>query len=186
MPDEIEDLWPEDIRINVRTPLMILQQQAQFLQKKTASLVQARIAMTKSQTMRKLDFDLVAGAADRYRVRLLSVHHGPSVVYPALVDASCFRDDPNYLEELRPANGVTSQREAKTEDVFKSLIRTVFSSSQAVSIVESLIAKSNEVKARAELLLPATSIQTIEGASEESVAEPPATSESNSVQSEQE
>ena len=68
MPDEIPDLWPADIRLDVRSPLVILKTQAELLSKHTKGLLECAGTTTEEGEQVQHALDLFARAVN-YRDR---------------------------------------------------------------------------------------------------------------------
>jgi hypothetical protein len=78
------DLWGEIEATQMRTPLVILREQASLLGSKTKNLVEASVKTHASGDHFHHSFDLVVPALDRYTYSLFKIIHGPSI-YPVNV-----------------------------------------------------------------------------------------------------
>src|SRR5262245_45532269 len=80
-----EDLWPEDIKADIRTPSMILKAQAQALRKRTKGLLVAEVEARRQLDpgLHALRFDVVAPPFHYARNALFQVTHNPEQPYPA-------------------------------------------------------------------------------------------------------
>ena len=146
MPDVIPDLWPDDVAApSILTPLAILKFQAGQLRQRTKGLLEADI-----QTQEKVNgglhlqhsFDLIAPALNRYRYRLFTVEHDGEMVYPVTV----------YAEGVGfPADEIIFEQHASaaTQDQFLGFIAQILKADQVRSVIQSLIARSNEARGNA-------------------------------------
>ena len=78
---------------------------------------------------------LNCAALGNYRHRLLTAIHKANWVYPVTVEAECFE-----TESGNPLRG------AKSQEAFLTLVKQVLTSDDVRSVIESLIARSNEEK----------------------------------------
>ncbi|HWG47140.1 MAG TPA: hypothetical protein VN688_30530 [Gemmataceae bacterium] len=136
MPDTIPNLWSPDIAQNVLPPLAILRTQAGFLGQMTKGLLRAEITSMKTEKWIQYQFDLHAPALGGYRHRLFAVGHEPDTFYPVTVEAECFAGPTTLNEPDFPT--------AATQDEFLKLIGQVLQSREVRSIIQTLIARSNE------------------------------------------
>ena len=130
MAISIPDLWPGDLTVDVLSPLAILRAQASLLEQKTKGLLRAEVT---TNVVEKKDvqhqFDIVAPALNKYRYRVLVASHKPDLVYPVVIRWSPDAYEIEYSEsELLHALG------------------NILSSVSVRSVIDSLIAKSNEAK----------------------------------------
>ena len=91
-----QSFWPEDIDVGVLSPREILETQANALAEITKGLVTAQIMETTQAADPKAltsQLQLVMVAPNlRYRRQILTVRYAMDQMYPATVDADCFRD----------------------------------------------------------------------------------------------
>jgi hypothetical protein len=145
----IPDLWSDDIKVDVVTPLAILRAQVGSIQRKTKGLLQAEVTTTTSDAgWVRHHLDLIAPVLDGYRHRLLAATHEKDLVYPVKVEAECFRPEP-AVDIAQVLSTVTKFRKdgrptAQTEQEFIELVSQVLHSGEVRSIIQSLIARSNE------------------------------------------
>jgi hypothetical protein len=149
MPDTIPDLWSENIRVDVLTPIVILRSQEGLLSKKTQGILEAKVTTTATKELVQHQLDLIAPALNRYRETLLTVTHRPERVYPVRVAAECLQSPRTELEApdwIRRQKGgpPPGTRDANNQDELIDLLRIILRSSQVVAAIESLIARSNE------------------------------------------
>jgi hypothetical protein len=140
----IPDLWPSDVAVTeVLTPLAILRYQAGQLRAKSKGLLEAEVTTETVDEDRTahLYLELVAPALDRYRYRLLHAWHANDFVYPVNVQSNV-RDEPFLPPGSQPPV-------AATQEQFLELVGAILSSSKAKSVVQSLIAQSNDVRGNA-------------------------------------
>jgi hypothetical protein len=153
MSNATTDLWPEDLVVNVQTPAMILNEQAEALGKRTQGIVRSSTSDSYQGTLRSIDFELTAPVIG-FRARLLQVRHEEERPYPCVVVAGALRDDPELEPEdadtwaLTPAE-FEQACEAESPDELRKLLRTVFNAPETKSMLFSLVARSNEVAAKA-------------------------------------
>ncbi len=91
MTTTIPDLWSDDIRIDIVTPLVILRLQEALLGQKTKGILEAKVTSTSSDTWVQHQLDLIAPAQNRYRVTLLTARHQNSLAYPVTVRHNALR-----------------------------------------------------------------------------------------------
>ena len=143
----IDDLWAEDIEVNVLTPLAILRAQEGPLERKTRGILKATVLTVSGEGSRiQHQSDLIAPVLG-YGETLLTAEHSENV-YPVEVTAKCFTDTPKALRSFEaPAPG---EREdtlvASTDTEFTGLVREVLRSRYVRSLMQSLIARSNEIQ----------------------------------------
>jgi hypothetical protein len=147
MENEIPDLWGQDLKLESLTPVMVLNTQAEKLKQRTQGAVYAEVILRKSPKITEILFDLRAPAVHGYRFRLLKVRHGDVMVYPAAVIS------PNMIlasRALPQPDLVPDDHErdisalAKSYEEFNKLIGVTFQSPLTRTLLDSLIAKSNE------------------------------------------
>lgn len=140
MSTAIPDLWPDDIRADVRPPVVVLRAQESLLAKKTQGILQAKLLTSESEKLVNHSLTLIAPALNFYRVNLLSATHDQEMVYPVTVTARCWFSDflPDGGEEIE------KRRVAATEEEFIDLVRQALQSAEVRGLIQSLIARSNE------------------------------------------
>jgi hypothetical protein len=143
MSDEPKDLWPAGIRVSVRTPFMILRAQADFLAMRTKGLIKAELERVVEKQSVTINFDIMSAATSRYRTRLLAVIHAENQVYPAIIEARAFGEEQARFPVTSRVS--TDRHRANTEDEFLDLVARVFSSGGTLSIIQSVLASTNEV-----------------------------------------
>lgn len=142
MTTTIPSLWPDQIKVDILPPLVVLKAQAAALGRLTQGIVDAQVTSVKHPTRVEHRLDLVVPALDDIRHRILTISHSPDRLYPVTLDADCYRldpDDPRSGDEDFDARPV-----AATYDQFIDRLREVFQSPEVMSAVQSLIARSNE------------------------------------------
>jgi len=161
MTTTIPDLWSNDIKVDVRSPLAILKAQEGILAQKTSGLLQATVSSVETETLVQHQLDLVAPSLQFYRERVLTAEHHRNRYYPVFVRAECF--DPvlrrtqkwpsgwtqpivQSLAAMAASSGsdVPPGEKAATEQEFVDLIRKVLQSQPVRSLIQSLIARINE------------------------------------------
>jgi hypothetical protein len=142
MSTAIPDLWPEDIRVDVRPPLAVLRMQEGLLAKKTQGILQAKLLSSATETRVQHSLYLIAPALNFYRVELLSATHDSEMVYPVTVAARC------WFDEFLPDEGqdIEKRQVAATAEEFIDLVRKALRSTEVRGLIQSLIARSNEIR----------------------------------------
>ena len=130
MSTAMPNLWPENLSTDVLPPLAILRAQAGLLGKITKGILEAEVTSVAKDDVVRHQLDVIAPALDGYRHRLLVVEHESHLVYPAIIDP-----DSNEAEF------------AQTPQNFINRLQTLLNSGQVLSVITSLIARSNEVTA---------------------------------------
>lgn len=182
MAATIPDLWPDDIRVDVLTPLAILRTQEALLGKRTKGLIQAEITTANSEKGTQHSLDLVT-AALKYRERVLTAWHGREFIYPVRVAAETFKPKPkNFIEALTTTELTTlfegsHVRTAATQDEFVALIREVFRSMEVRSLIQSLLARVNESQGTDEGLLNSSPPQVATESASPDESEPDGTTQ---------
>jgi hypothetical protein len=117
------DLWGEIQPATIRTPKMILREQAALLGQKPQNLVEAKVETFVMGDEFHHAFKLVVPALDNYIYQLFEVHHGPGL-YPVSL-------------EFRHKNDV------ETEEKFVEWLRKRLSSDETKKIVGNLLAQAS-------------------------------------------
>jgi hypothetical protein len=146
MADSIPVVWPDDIKVDVLTPLMILRAQVEPLKRMTKGQLQVQVNTLSSAEAEKVthSMDLVAPNLGNYRHGILAVTHSREFVYPAEFEAACFQpnlDDPE--KSLRTLVG-DPPNVADSEERFIELLTEVLRSRQVKSVIQSLLARIHE------------------------------------------
>ncbi len=142
MTTAIPDLWSDDIRVDVLPPVAVLRAQEGLLAKKTQGILQAKLLTSATETLVEHSLYLIAPALNFYRVSLLSATHDREMVYPVTVAAQC------WFSEFLPdgAEEPEKRRVAATEEEFIDLVRQALRSTAVRGLIQSLIARSNEIR----------------------------------------
>jgi hypothetical protein len=164
----IPDLWPNDIRIDVLSPLQILRMQEGNFSEKMKGLLQVQVGTVTAETLVQHQFDIVAPYLDHYRERLFTATYNRLRFYPVTVEADCFEPKPKTPGEALSRSVIKAinwepppnQRVAATQEEFVTLVREILHSDEVRSLIQSLIARSNETRSA---LAPASG-NTNEGA----------------------
>jgi len=136
MAETIPDLWPDYVTVTqVLTPLAVLRYQAGQLRQKTKNLLEAEVVSEVAGDQVNHHFDLIAPALSRYRYRLFTASHATDMAYPVVIDFS------SYVE------GFSETKEASTQESFFQLVGKIFNSRHTRSVIQSLLARSNELGA---------------------------------------
>jgi hypothetical protein len=143
MPDTIPNLWSPDINVNTLTPSAVLRAQAGMLGKMTKGILTAQVtALERDNDRIEHTLDLRAPALENYRYRVLTAYHRKNLVYPVTVSAECFEQGGS--KEYYDHNEGWVSPEASGETEFIELVGSVLRSPEVVSVIHSLIARSNE------------------------------------------
>jgi hypothetical protein len=142
MTTAIPDLWSDDIRVDVLPPIAVLRAQEGLLAKKTQGILQAKLMTSESETLVQHNLYLVAPALNFYRVELLSAKHDRELIYPVTVTAHC------WFSEFLPDEDEEIERRhvAATAEEFIDLVRQALRSTEVRGLIQSLIARSNEIR----------------------------------------
>jgi len=141
MATAAENLWPENIVDQVdivRTPVGILQQQANILASQTKGLVTAEVAPSVVRSSAHLknqlahSFSLVVPALNNYQFDLLRIQHGPKL-YPVEV----------YSDALERRRALCSD-----EQSFVDTLRVVLQSDETKKVLQSLISQARDYSRR--------------------------------------
>ncbi|CAN5700587.1 hypothetical protein BH23PLA1_BH23PLA1_05790 [soil metagenome] len=163
MAEGIPVLWSDDIKLDTLPPLAILRAQANALRQMTRGLLEAEVTTSKREKGRvEHRFDLIAPGLDGYRHRLFIVSHRAEMVYPVKVETTlhertAVRRTPREhtihekLAEKRPTKRLPGAEEtdlwtpnAATEQEFVEVVRQILQSNEVRSLIQSLVARSNE------------------------------------------
>jgi len=137
MAQNIQSLWPPDIKATVMSPSTILKGQAEALALQTGGVLLAEVVEEQSDDGdTDLFLDLVAPALHGSRHRILKVNHREGMPYPVWVQAEVFRT----------IAGTT--RRADTDEEFTAYIAEVLRSPHVLSVAQSLVARANEALAK--------------------------------------
>lgn len=151
MTTDIPDLWSDDIKVNVLSPIAVLKAQEGLLGRKTHGMLQAKLTTTETATLVQHQLDLIAPSLNFYRERLLSATHDREMLYPVTVTSETFAPRPqNSIQAFsatiaRATNPSMFQREAATDEEFIRLVREVLQSPEVRSLTHSLIARINQL-----------------------------------------
>ena len=141
----MDDLWPDDIAINLslRTPFAILRKQASALSEKTKNVVEGLVVIDSQASKPKgpiyYDFNIRAPMMN-YTYQLFYISH-PIELYPLRL---CIEDEEVLSTWKGDPDNTTLQIE--TEDEFMQILRSVFASKRTRKIVSALIAQSMEIR----------------------------------------
>jgi carboxylesterase type B len=144
------DLWPDNLGdASGRAPAAILKEQARHLENKTNSMITGRIEpsfLPKVTVMEKFgsdedlfmyEFHLEAPVLDYYRNNLFTIFHGIDL-YPVIVHT----DDDAIKNEL---SGNVFHFTADNEEELLDILKKIFNSNKAVTIINSLLAQVKEI-----------------------------------------
>lgn len=142
------DLWPDNLGDGTgRAPAAILREQARHLENKTNKMLTGRIEpsfLPKLSVREKFgsdedlfmyEFHLEAPILDYYRNNLFTIFHGIGL-YPVIIHT----DEAIRKEFFRDAGHLT----ADNEEEFLEILKNIFCSEKAVSIINSILAQVKE------------------------------------------
>lgn len=148
------DLWPQDLDVNVLSPAMILNEQAEVLAKKTQGIFQPEVLEEETDNVLLLHFDLLVPAL-KHRTRMLTVRQKARGTYPAIVSSFSFiytqniqRAEHCNLDDWKMSNfNANNSYMATNQAEFIELISLVFKTGDARTLMTSILAQLNERKA---------------------------------------
>lgn len=153
MPSKIPNLWPtETVSVEILSPLAILRMQAQNLTELTHRLVIGEVTTDDRQEDGIYHhFDIVAPALNGYRHRILTIKHDTSMLYPVSYLVAKKRDMKSstiasWSELLSQEQSGVIGPVAMTEADFIKALKEAFNSDFVLSVINSLIARSNEAR----------------------------------------
>lgn len=160
MPGGIPDLWSDDIQVDVLPPAVILRRQGEALSSKTQGILTARVLSGRPidhTDTRIHSLELVAPALG-YSEVILKVEHDESRPYPVsltLPDAIVWPSvQPTAEQPFGPLERETVT--ANTVKQFLEFLRAALRSEQTRSTIDTLLARSNELKFSSESELVAS------------------------------
>ena len=139
MAPSIPNLWPSTIKTDILTPLAILRAQANALSQATEGLLEARVDSGEEKGKARHDLYVLAPALDCEHA-IVRALHDPEMVYPVQLNARV------ALRSEEPQN-MFSDVECTSDSAFLAALKNVLESQYVTSVVQSLIARSNERKA---------------------------------------
>ena len=140
MPTQISQEWPDEISVDVVTPLTVLRTLASSLEQKTKGILRAEIVHSHlREDLVQLSFDIVAPAVGHYRHQLLIAQHHPELVYPVDLTGDFLDDSINGQGYYRYTQTLSTQQQLE-----KALMESI-RSPNTLAVINSLIARSSEV-----------------------------------------
>jgi hypothetical protein len=133
-------LWSADIKPDILSPKHILTLQASLLGEQTKGVLVGELSERKANDSRVFTLEMFAPAIN-YRHQVLTASHSLNRLYPVHLDADVFRST-RMLADIIQGKKHTSR--ADSDDELVKLIEKVLTSSEVVSLAQSLIALSNE------------------------------------------
>lgn len=165
MTATIPSLWPDDIRVDLVPPVAVLRAQAAKLGQITQGILDADVTtVTGEKDFVVHRLDLIAPALAGRRYRALTVTHRADY-YPVVLEADCFRpktraaafDDPYRAafavagaEELTWPRPNDWRPTTADQDDFLKKVGEVLRSKEVRSVIESMIALSNQQTGKSE------------------------------------
>ncbi len=136
MAIQIPNLWPvKQVQVDVLTPLAILRTQASNLNQLTQGILVGKVSTLSNEETVQHHLDVLVPALNNYTHRLLSVTHAKDRAYPVTVQAEYCND---------PLMALSNGCQSFTQEQFIDLLKDVLESKHVISILQSLIAQSNE------------------------------------------
>ena len=143
MPTTIPNLWPEQYKVSVQSPLTILRVQAGLLRKMTSGILEGDVETEATKERQQHRLVVIAPAYDNYRHTLITAVHG-KLAYPAEVKA----DGLEFANSKRITIGQTSYDSkfpvANNDDEMQALVKQALASGATSAVIHSLLAQSNE------------------------------------------
>lgn len=168
MAATIPNLWPDDIKVDLLPPVTILRAQANKIGEITQGILEGEVTtVTGEKDLVTHRLDLLAPSLDGRRVRVLSATHRDDF-YPVVLEADCFLPKFVDLRNVRQAaqtamaeqlSGLDLRTHASArpwpyptdwrpvvsnQDEFLKRVAEVFRSMEVRSVIESMIALSNQ------------------------------------------
>jgi hypothetical protein len=150
MTGVIPNLWPNDIKATVASPLAILRAQGGYLEEQTKGILSAEVVTREEGEELLHAFNLVAPALDMYRHHILDAKHHKNLQYPVQVlsEYPKRRRDGIQLPPLPPSPALDRlivPPTADSDDEFIALVGKILHSADVKALMASLVARSNEV-----------------------------------------
>jgi hypothetical protein len=124
-----KNLWPEFSLAELpRTPKIILNEQAEFLARRTKNLLAGNIRVNSLESNHSeiyYDFDIIAPNLNGYRYNLFKIKHKTISLYPCTL-----------IEDVYKSHIIND------EDELLSKLQEIFNSIQTQKVIKSLIAQS--------------------------------------------
>jgi len=145
IPDSIPNLWPDDIRVDIQSPFVILKVQADYLTRLTGGVLEGVIETETSGENIQHRLVIVARSYHCYRHALVTALHKRNLPYPVEIREQS-------LAKLTPSDEPHSDEpevtypSASSDDRMQGLLQKALRSDSTVAILSSLIANSNEAK----------------------------------------
>jgi len=145
MPETIPNLWPDDIRVDIQSPSVILKVQADHLTRLTGGVLEGDVETVTSGENVQHRLVIVARSYRGYRHALVAALHKRNLPYPVEIREQSLGkptppDDPHSEERE------VTYPSASSDDRMQDLLRKALRSDSTVAIISSLIANSNEAK----------------------------------------
>jgi hypothetical protein len=152
--------WPDEIRVDVLSPLAILRQVEPTLKERTKGILTTEITTTSAKDVVEHHLDLIAPLIE-YRITILAARHHSVMVYPVTVKSRAFAPAergrvadifmPGF-STIAAISAITKklseppddERDAASQQEFAKLVQEVLHSPYVRALVNSLIARSND------------------------------------------
>jgi hypothetical protein len=135
-PSKVEDLWPSAaLRPDFRAPAAILKEQATLLSERTGFVVLGEVTSFTLKNSKRLAFafNIVASRLNNYRLRILSIAHEPTRVYPTWIIPALFP---------KGEDGNPQVLQTEDEKAFIEKVREIFADETTVLAIKSLWVQS--------------------------------------------
>ncbi len=124
-----DNLWPEfSLDEVIRTPKMILNEQAEFLAKGTKNLLTGKIkSYVNEYDVITHEFNIVVPNLNGYQYKLFTVTHESVLIYPCTLE----ENDREWTE-------------IEDENEFLDILKNIFNSADTKRIIQSLVSQSKD------------------------------------------
>jgi hypothetical protein len=135
---ETQNLWPDFLTEDTKTPRAILQEQAAYLAKRTNNALLGEVWQLKNSQNENLvySFNIVAPALQNYRYQLLTVSY-TMPGYPVSLGISWIDEEDSYL--------IGYYEDIQNEEVFIKSIEEVFKNHKTQKVISALLAESRRI-----------------------------------------
>lgn len=122
-----DNLWPEfNLDEVIRSPKTILNEQAEFLAKKTKNLLMANVKTYVGNNKIRHDFEIIAPKLNGYKYTLFNITHESVFIYPCIIDLPMI------------------EYKVENESILIEKLKDIFNSSEIKKVIQALISQSIE------------------------------------------
>ena len=156
--DSVSNLWPT-IQVDILSPTAIMRKQASLLTQNTQGILEGEVenrSDSDSNEFVRAAFVIVAPALERYRCELFTIFHVATEPYPVTVFAEGLFIELNRVGKSSLIQPVAPDHEtdfedqvevvASSQDEFVEVLRLILRARRTQGIVQSLIARTNEIR----------------------------------------